>query len=162
MAFRPCQGSLQRPLESSNIVLISNLPFFFKTWDFRPHFHTSSLKWVSFQKTRGSGWSILERASFSEFIKKFQKFSEESLETPRRNSLTTNYFSTELRFNYCIKPLRLIKTRKCLPTWEKIKSEPNFLKGWKRWRKSSGLQALNDVGTTLWWFLRVMIWLRLK
>ena len=71
--FRLCQGSLQRPLESSNIVLISNLPFFCQKWDFRPHFHTSSLKWVSFQKTRDSGWSILERASFSEFIKKFQK-----------------------------------------------------------------------------------------
>lgn len=60
---------------------------------------------MSIQKTRGSDWSILERASFSEFIKKFQKFSEESLETPRRNSLTTNYFSTEFKIQLLYKAI---------------------------------------------------------
>lgn len=72
-SFVSAKGFFRDPQESSNIVLIGNLPFFCQKWDFRPHFHTSSLKWVSFQKTRDSGWSILERASFSEFIKKFQK-----------------------------------------------------------------------------------------
>lgn len=73
----------------------------------------------------GLFWSARLSASL---LKNSKKFSEESLETPRRNSLTTNYFSTEFKIQLLHKAITADQDSQMFTDLRKNKVETKFLK----------------------------------